>query len=245
MLKINNLNGFSGRVPVENFYTQAPVTSGLKLYLDASLPESYTPNSEVWYGAGEDGITPIIMEGTSYSSASGGGVLFGSTSQGIGFLPEASLPYNSNGFTLSVWIRFTGTVSNARIQRNVSFNTLTSEGPVVRHNNTSNAAYNGYLFDNTATFRNIDVTNQAFTNTYYNFMLRYNGTTMNLYRNNTSVGSLSAAFTLAPLSGRVRLADKGTEWFEGELFVVHYFNRALDTTERTTLYDGYKTRFGL
>lgn len=245
MFKINSLIGFGKSSHKNNFYTDAPISNGLKLFFDASRQDSYPRDGSIGYAAGEDGVTELKMENVSYTTNGGGGVVFGSSSLVYGKLPDNSLAYNANSFTLSVWFRHTGTVSTARVQRYVTMHTQASEGPVIRHNNTSAASAHGFLFDNSSTYRSLDVASQIVTGNYYNLVFRYNGSNLRLYKNDVQIGSAAITITLDELIGTFRFGDNSTEYFEGELFIVQYFNRSLPTADMTTIYNTYKGRFGL
>lgn len=244
MLNVNNLIGFNGGSAQRNFYTDSPITTGLKFYFDGSNPLSYISGSSVAYGAGENGVVPIQLTNITGTTTAGGGIVFNNGSYGNTILNASSLPFTANGFTLSIWFKHTGTVSTARVQRYI---TMASgvEGPVLRHNVTSAASAHGYTFDSAGTYRSVDVASQILTGTYYNLVLRYNGSTLRLSKNNVVIGTLTATFTLSPLTGPIELGATGTEYFQGEMYIIQYFNEVLPNADLTILYDAYRGRFGL
>jgi len=213
------------------------VTSGLQLYLDG---QGYPGTGNIWKDHSGSNFNSTLSS-VSYTSDRGGGLVFGSAS--IGYLPTG-LNFANGGFTISVWLRHTGVVSTARTQRYFSLNASPNEGAVLRHQSTSNASLHGYVFDSGNTFRSLDVADQVFTNTYYNFVYTYNGSVFTLYRNNTSVGTLSATTTLGT-PGTAYLGTTPTEFFEGNMYVVQYYNRALSTEELTQNYNAFRGRYGI
>jgi hypothetical protein len=99
------------------------------------------------------------------------------------------------------------------------------------------------LFDSSNTIRQVDVANQIFYGEYYNIVYRYNGTTFTLWRNNSLVGTLTQTVTL-PTPGGASLTS-ATEWFNGSMHVVQYYNRGLTDAEIGQNYNAFRRRFGL
>lgn len=211
------------------------VTSGLQMYLDG---QGYPGTGNIWKDHSGSNINSTLSS-VSYTSDRGGGLVFGSGSQ-ANF--PVGLNFAGGGFTISIWLRHTGDVSTARIQRYFTLGSSPTEGPVLRHQNTSNASLHGYLFDSGNTFRSLDIPDQVFTNTYYNFVYTYNGSVFTLYRNNSSVGTLSASVSLGLPSGGY-LGRGATESFEGNMYVIQYYNRALSTEELTQNYNAFRGRY--
>jgi hypothetical protein len=166
------------------------VAEGLQMHLDASNRSSYPGTGNVWFNLA--GGPNVSLSNTTFSQDSLGGISYTSSSSGANF--ASGLNFANGGFTISVWLRHSGTVSTARVQRYFSLNSSPAEGPVVRHNSSSNASLHGYIFDSGGTFRSIDLSNQIFTNTYYNVVYTYNGSVFRLYRNNVEVGSFLSPY---------------------------------------------------
>lgn len=218
------------------------VGSGLNLYLDAGYISSYPGSGNFWYDISGNSFT-ASLSGTDYTTDAGGGIVFGSGDTGS--LPAAPFTFTGGGFTVSIWLKHTGVVSTARTQRYFTLSTSSgaSEGPVVRHNASSAASLHGYLYDTNSTFQSIDISNQIFTNTYYNVVYSYNGSTFKLYNNKNTVGTLNASISLRPAFQG--LLGNATEYFEGNMYIVQYYNRSLTDAEVATNFDVLKGRFGL
>lgn len=217
------------------------VRKGLLLDLDAGMNSSFNNTGTIWKDLSGNGNN-VTLTSTSYTTDAGGGIYSSSSSSGGTF--TATLNF-SGGFTLETWIKHTGVVSTSRIQRYMSIGSSPTEGPVIRHNITSNGSLHAYIFDSTNTFRSIDVSGQIVTNTYYHLVYTYNGTIFRLYNNNSQVGTLVATVTLPTLSTSHYLLAPFAEYFEGNMYAARYYNRALTASEVQQNYNALKSRFNL
>jgi hypothetical protein len=215
--------------------------NGLQLCLDAANTKSYPGSGSTWTDLSGRG-TVANLSSTSYTTDAGGGIYFSSSASSANF--TATLNF-SGGFTLETWIKHTGVVSTARIQRYMTIGSSPLEGPVLRHNSASNGSLHGYLFDSGNTFREIDVAGQILTNTYYHLVYTYDSTTFRLYKNNVQVGILVATVTLPTLGTTHGLASGGTEYFEGNMYAARYYNRALTAAEVSQNFNALRGRFGI
>jgi hypothetical protein len=210
------------------------------LNIDAGVLSSYPGTGNTWTDLSGNGNTGTLTS-TSYTTDAGGGIYFSSSDSFAVF--NATLNF-SGGFTLETWIKHTGVVSTARIQRYMTIESSPFEGPVLRHGISSTASLHGYLYDSGSNFREIDVAGQILTNTYYHLVYTYDGTTFRLYKNNVQVGTLVATVTLPTLVTRQTLSGQGGgEYFEGNMYVARYYNRALTATEIQQNYLATKSRY--
>jgi hypothetical protein len=170
------------------------VSDGLVLWLDAGITTSYPGSGTTWFDLSGNKNNATIGTGISYSNINGGAIVFPNSNAACsGTFP---LNYAGGGFTMEVWIKHTGTVSTSRIQRYFTMGSSPVEGPVIRHQNSSNSSLHGYIFDASSTFKSIDIPNQIYTNTFYNLIVTYDGSNMRLYNNNNQAGILAGSFTL-------------------------------------------------
>jgi hypothetical protein len=214
------------------------VTDGLVLCFDAANTKSYPGTGTTWTNL--IGLPNVTLTSTSFTNNAIGGISFTSSSSLASF-SSAGLSL-SNGFTVSVWIKHTGTLPRAvgSVQR---YFTIPSEAVVLRFEN--NNILRGYVFDNTGTIRSISVSNQIFSGNYYNCVYSYDGTTFKLYNNNVEIGNLSVSVTLRTPSGTANLPSGGSEWFEGDMHLTHFYNRALTPQEIQQNFNALRGRFGL
>jgi hypothetical protein len=114
---------------------------------------------------------------------------------------------------------------------------------VLRFENNNNLR--GYVFDSGGTIRSISMPNQIFNDTYYNCIYSYDGSTFKLYKNAEVVGSLSTTVTLRTPSGTANLPSGGSEWFEGTMYTMHFYTRALTDSEIRQNFNALRGRFGI
>ena len=221
--------------------TENIVSSGLQVNFDAGNPISYPGTGSIWYDISGNNYTATLSS-SSYTTDGGGGIYFASSSSSASY--TAALNF-SGGFTLETWIKHTGTVSNVRVQRYMTLGSSPLEGPVLRHNSSTNDSLHGYLFDSGSTFRSIDESGQIFTDNYYHLVYTYDGTTFRLYNNNIQVGQLVATVTLPTLSTSHQLPSGGGEYFEGNMYVARYYNRGLTAQEVNQNFNALRSRFAI
>ncbi len=215
------------------------VQEGLQLWLDAKNKNSYSGSGNTWNNLIKNSSINATLNGTSFTTDSGGGIVFGSGDTAT--IPSGlTFSGSGTGYTISMWLKHTGTVSTARIQR---YFTLEPEAAILRHSNATDSNIHAYSLDSGGTIRQLNVDGQIFTNEYYNLVSVYNGTSIQVYKNGTSVGSVSTTFTLrTPTTASL---SSGSEYFEGNMYSVQYYNRPLSSTEITQNYNALKGRFGL
>jgi hypothetical protein len=218
------------------------VRTGLLLDFDAAIPASYTNPETIWRNLSGNSSAANLTS-TSYTTDAGGGIYFSTSSSGA--ILNATLNFSGGGFTLETWIKHTGVVSSARIQRYMSINSSPTEGPVIRHNTASNGSLHAYIFDSGNVFRQIEVAGQIITGTYYHIVYTYDGTTFRLYKNNSEVGTLVATVTLPTLTTSQYFGAPFAEYFEGNMYAARYYNRALSAAEVSQNYNALKGRYGL
>ena len=217
---------------------QSIVTNGLQLYLDASDPNSYPGSGTTWTNLANPSLN-ATLSGTTFTTAAGGGIVFGNGNTAT--IPSGlTFSGTGTGYTISIWLRHTGTVSTARIQR---YFTLGPEAAVLRHNNATNSNLNAYSIDSGATIRGVDVDGQIFTGNYYNVVSIFNGSAFFVYNNGILVNATAISFTLR--SPTTALLSNATEYFEGSMHAVQYYNRPLSFNEVGRNYNALRRRFGL
>ena len=220
------------------------VRNGLLLHLDAGDSRSYPGSGTTWFNLISSNYHAVITAG-GYTTDRGGAITFGSGSGAIPGAGTTALNFSGGGFTISVWLRHTGVVSTARIQRYFSMPSSPSEGPALRHGTGSAAQLEAFIFDASNTLRTSSIANMVFTNTYYNFVYTYNGTTFVVYRNGTAVLTTNLTITLpTPGTGGYGLSYVG-EYFEGNMHAVNYYNRGLTATEISQNFNALRSRFGI
>lgn len=209
-----------------------PVTSGLQLYLDPMMTESYTGSGSTWLDMSTKGYvaTPVNTTFDNYNYAL---VYNGSASANTTY--QQPTYGSTDSFTWNVWFKPT---------RNAV--------EVIIGNRYANDGTNTLLFAKLTTSGMEFYTSngqQGFSapatlNVWQNVCIVKNGTSLSYYRNNVLINSNPS------VSGTITTTNPffvgySAEPFIGSISVVHVYNRALSTQEITQIYNTYRVRFGI
>lgn len=210
----------------EHVRTKVVNQFGLIGSYDASISKSYK-NDGMWYDI-SGANNHLKLTNVGYTSDSKGGLVFGSTSAGDPVIPFAN--NLTSGITMSTWIKHTGVVGTARIQRYV---TLGPEVMCLRHNNTTAASLQAFTYNYLNSVVLNESINQIYTNTYYHLVTTCDFTqatnNFRLYKNGVFLG---AATVTLPIKTYTSLSLGGAaEYFEGNMYALSIYNRALTQQE--------------
>lgn len=227
------------------------ITSGLVLNLDAGNSASYPGTGTVWTDLSGNGNNGTLINGTSYSSANGGTLVF----DGINDYVDTSLVTNVGGFTYCVW----GKSASKGYPNKIMGNTNALNGvdgasiiwgipsfpPLGIYENLNKMVAfrrtgNNYSKDIFST----EIPN--FTNNWHYIVLTYdpaNGS--KLYCDNVLVGSNATSGFASTLTIRIGRDGNGSDAFLGNVSQVQVYNKGLTASEINTNFNATKTRFGL
>jgi hypothetical protein len=211
------------------------VTDGLVLYLDAANTKSYVSGSTTWNDVSRSGINGTLVNGPTFSSENGGGIIFDgiddyvSTTQRLTnpsfsyevFLKPTNVSkdqmYIGNELLFALYARINNSRAFVSIRTNVAQRTLTHPQLLLNNN-------------------------------IYHIVSIYNGVQLKIYVNNVlSVGSVINETLLTPwgTSSIGRWINTDTRNFVGNIYTVRLYNRELSSQEVLQNYNATKTRFGL
>lgn len=220
------------------------ITSGLRLYVDASNPASYPGTGTTWYDLSGNGYNGTLSGSTAYNSANGGYISLQSNTGYIDF-GLSSQGSSTSAFTWGGWFNIP------------SFTTI----PMARGNDTTGGFPNGWnlatVFLSNAfnasivtSVPGIAQTNASYssspsTNTWYNHICVWNpGVSLKVYIN----GVLRATTN----TSNTNLRSSGTGWNssnDGTKYNASYgsmivYNTALSDADILQNFNSTKTRFG-
>jgi len=226
------------------------ITNGLVLNLDFGFTPSYPKNGTTIYDVSTNTNNGTLINSPSYGSANGGGLDFdGTNDRGTFSTPTSS---SSTSLTYEVW--FKGQSST---------NAAGGYGYIIHNNGPSTSIGNSYL-----TFGVHGITGKYYaamngqyssmqtsisqnSSNYYMMSLTWDGTTQKVYVNGSleNSGSLSDGFTYQyAWNSTFGLCDQrsGTyRPFDGYIYIINAYDRALSSTEITQNFNAQKGRFGL
>jgi hypothetical protein len=224
----------------------AIVTNGLVLNLDAGFPSSYPTSGGTWYDVSGNNNHATLVNSPTFSSASGGAVVFDGVDD-YAYIPATNnLSFNNSSFTYSLAF----SIPNW---------TFTSERIVLEY---GDAGFNGYyqitFYPNETTFRTMGVSGYStwfdttvnFTaNQNYIVTLTYNlaASLASLYINGTLVNSATITGTSQSTPRILYIYSRGgTRIFQkGNLYNILAYNVALSSSQVTQNFNAQKSRFGL
>lgn len=228
------------------------ITSGLTVWLDASITSSYPGTGNNWYDISGNKIDATINN-CSYLSTDGGAFTLSGNGNYINVTNNTNLSLStSQTKTMQIWIKFSATTTASTI-----INKLTTvsgfDGYLVQLGTTTNTistTTNGTTINN--------IVSSAATiniNTWYfiTFFSRITGTTNStkLYVNTTNVlttahGNDGIGETNNLLLGaNLNRPSIGGNDVSGWIGAFYFYNRELAETEIIYNYNMTKTRFGL
>ena len=215
------------------------VTTGLKVYLDALNPASYSGSGTTWYDLSGNGNDVSMQNSGSITWSPGPIGYFSTVSNGWFNRTSASnVPTGNSPYTLSAWVQL-GSSWNG--------NGFMSIGPFGNGNEanafragTTNQLIN-YWWGNDLSVS----TSLSLTNDWFNAVVKYDGTTRSIWVNGVLAGSDT------PVGHNVTSSDiqisktAGNEYLQGNIAQALIYNVALSGSEILANFNASKSRFGL
>jgi len=216
------------------------VTSGLRLYLDAGVLNSYPGTGTTWTdlsGNANNG-TLANMDGTNFNSANGGSLTFNGSDEFVDFAAEFNLQPTA-GITVSVW--FKTTAANTYLINKSSGSGADGYRLFGNANGTMSFAVRSVLATTSGT-----ITTGGWLNIVGTWIP---STSVLIYQNGTQVGS-NIDFIPGSINYPAELLEigrnaSGTQGWSGNIAQTLIYNRALTATEIQQNFNFSKPRFGL
>lgn len=233
-------------------YNASIVTNGLVLYLDARNVRSYSGSGTSWRDISANNNNGTLVNSPTYSSS--GYIDFNyATSQYVSFASASSLQFlNRSAYTLEAWIYPT---------RNPGANNWT--GIFDREDSSigSRDGYNIYFLGsgttttsftterfvagvNTAVGYNVD--SSLSVNVWQHIVATYDGTTLSLYYNGSSVGTpVSSTGNITNTSKTLTIAVRGGQYFGGRIANAKIYNVGLTAAQVLQNFNAQRGIFGV
>ena len=231
-------------------YNSKIITDGLILCLDAGNSKSYPGSGTAWTDLSGNGNTGTLVNTPTYNTS--GYFNFDYTqSENVTFSNTSSLQFlNRLPYTLEAWVYPT---------RNPGVNNWT--GIFDRESNPGSGrdGYNLYFLGSatTDTFftterfvagtnssTSVTLNQSVSVNAWQHIVATYDGTTLTLYRNGSSVGTpVTTTENITNTSKSLTLGVRGGQYFGGNISNSKIYNRALTATEIQQNYLATKSRY--
>jgi len=225
------------------------VSSGLKLYLDASNSTSYPGTGTAWTDLSGNGNNGTLIGGLSYNSTEGGSIAFsgGTSNDYVSIANSASLNLTTAG-TLSIW---------------VNPNSLTQRSLTNLIGRTIDGAPNGqsyYLYwtggnitgiiQNGGTYNSISTPVPTVLG-WYNYVFSWGNGYLKLYKNGVQVSTpvaktvnAQSLTTTVNIGGSIFGGAGGNQnTFNGKIPIVQIYNRDLSDAEVLQNFNSLRSRF--
>ena len=219
------------------------VTSGLVAYYDAANRKSYISGSKNWLDLTGTSVTGSLKSTLSFSSSYQGGIVYNGSTTYID-LKSADIITSTNAFTVDCWYnRVPASVASpVRLFGNAGSG-YTGDYLAISTNGVSigSSLSISTLIEPSSGLHCVSVTRNV------NDVIMYRdgtslltGTISGKTGGNIQVGANFRIGSATNSSGGV-----GTLVFNGQMFILRIYNRALSSTEVLTNYNATRARFGL
>lgn len=215
--------------------------NGLILYLDAGNPASYTGGS-VWYDMSGNGHDAVISGAPTYTAAHGGGYNFDNSADYFSLYPHLQESYVSTGLSVAAWVKADSLPYVSAIMTRSDWGSNDGWALHQHFNNTIMGPRFG-----SATSNNYAVTANVVY--YVAFTIDVSGNAK-VYINGVQDGSTATSVTVptaassSPVIGLFQPGGYTYAW-NGDIYQIHMYNRALTSGEMLANFNATKSRYGL
>ena len=231
-------------------YNPRTITDGLVLCLDAANSKSYPGSGTTWTDLSGRGNTGTLVNTPTYNTS--GYFDFDYTqSENVTFSNTSSLQFlNRLPYTLEAWVYPT---------RNPGANNWTGIFDRESDAGSGRDGYNLYFLGSAGTdtyffterftsgsYNAVSVTlNQSVSvNNWHHIVGTYDGTTLTLYRNGSSVGTpVTTTGNITNTSKSLTLGVRGGQYYGGRISNAKIYNRVLSAAEIQQNYNALKSRY--
>ena len=229
------------------------VTDGLLMYLDVANTKSYISGFTSFNDLTKNYTNGILINNPTYDSLNGGSIMFDGIDEYVELINNQNSSFaNFSEVTIDAWVNinsFFG-VGNRFIYAQFFTGGNTSCGIFL---NTSGKFVFGYRDDvqnNSGSIKSLTSISTLLTNKTYNLVATFkantitklfiNGVVDNSSIQNNNISSLNPNFIRI-----ARLNNPTADFYNGKIYSIKIYDRALSEIEITQNYNTLKTRFGL
>ncbi len=232
------------------------VTNGLVLYLDAANNRSIVSGSNTWFDLSRNSNTGSLINGPTFNSANGGGVVFDGTND---YSVSGQLSGSFASFTVIAWFYPTSIKNYANVlDCNYAYNATTGNiGPRLEFNAAGELgwAYSNITNNNNFLYGHVVVASGLAVNTWHCAAITYVPNSSTTYYNGMPTGiSRVTAGSPTGFIGTMNNLNVGRgfsnvvtseRYFAGRVSSVQIYNRGLSAAEIRQNYHATKGRYGL
>jgi hypothetical protein len=248
--------GLNNFIPSGDTFPTQPnniITSGLVLYLDAAINNSYPQSGTTWYDLSGNNYHGTLTNGPVFSNENGGVIVFDGSNDYVS-LPTFT-PASSLGITINVWANFTTIPSTSpSYPRLIELKEFSGWGGspnmfiLLAFQTTNDITFASYS-PGVPNASQANLAGAATINSWKMYTGVANSSTIKVYSN----GALLASFINFNLPSNVSMSsnfigrtnDPAAAYLNGKISSVSVYNRLLSDSEILQNYNATKSRFGL
>ena len=230
------------------------VRTGLVLDLDAAQSLSYNGTGTTWTDLSGIGNNGTLVNTPAYNSANSGYFNFDYTqSESVTFASSSSLQFlNRLPYTLEAWVyptRNPGASNWTGIfdREDTSIGSRDGYNLYFLGSATTDTFFTTERFvagTNSSTF--VTLNQSVSVNAWQHIVATYDGTTLTLYRNGSSVGTpATSTGNITNTSKTLTIGVRGGQYFGGRIANAKIYSTSLTSTQILQNYNALKHRFGL
>jgi hypothetical protein len=232
-------------ITIANDVTQALITSGLVLYLDAANSSSYSGSGSTWNDISGNNNNVTMQNSSSISYTSSGGGYFSTGTNGyFSRASSTTIPTGSSAYTLSVWVQFGSTWPSFGGFIGIGNGYGTTDA-VNAFRTTATGGIVNYWWGNDASATFTPASNTA----WINLVSTWDGTTRKMYQNATALTVSATSQTgLNVTSSYFTIGltwPTQSEYLQGNIGQALVYNRALSQSEITNNFTVVRSRYGV
>jgi len=224
------------------------ITNGLVLNLDAGFTPSYPTTGTTWYDVSSGVNNGTLINGPTFNSGNSGSIVFDRVDDRV----QGNALNVGNNFTIGIWCKPTVASRQTMMANSYVYDpNYPDEGFLF---NIGNAGTDMFISLGRDLYGRVSPTGLISSNTWFYACASYNGSTINLYFNGTSVGGnffgspINVTYNTNPLflgGWNYGGVNPYGDWFGGNIAIAQIYNRALSASEVLQNFNATKTRFGL
>ena len=217
---------------------------GNVLSLDAGNAASYPGSGSTWYDLSGNGANITLYNSPSYNV--GGWITFNGSNQ-YGQSSNSALSVPGNNLSIEIWLNV-GAGPYILFSKAPYYDNINDNNNYAFWYSTSFFLMTAFLQD-LSDYTILRSNETRSSSTWYQIVMTYDGTNVAIYQNGTAISSFVqlGPTPLHSTGSPFRIGDPlniGYGYLDGSIGVLNIWNTTLSSTDVTTNWDNYKSRFG-
>jgi hypothetical protein len=222
------------------------VTENLVLYLDAANSKSIVSGSTTWTDLSRNNNNGTLVNTVTFNGSNGGNVVFNGVT--TNYIQTNYIFAGSSSYSIGVWAKSTSSGVTNRLLGNADSTSGLNGTDIIWGYPSSTQLYIARRAGSNDAIR--DTSTSAISNlltTIHHVFVTYDhtGVGTKIFVDGVQVGQNTTLGFLSTLSLKIGKDAGGSDAFNGSVYSVQIYNRALSPSEALQNYNATKSRFGL